>query len=73
MPLYVFALCFACAVLGAVVGVLLLFRLSKPRALLTVDIVFKRVPTCDACGKELGTKHFLEAKASDTFPITIAR
>lgn len=73
MSFQALALCFACGCLGAVVGVLLLFKLSKPRAQLTVDIVFKRQPVCDACGKDLGTKHFLEAKASDTFPITIQR
>ena len=73
MPFQVLALCFACGCLGAVLGVTLLFKLSKPRAQLTVDIVFKRTPACDECGKALGTKHFLEAKASDTFPVSITR
>ncbi len=75
MPLLVLALCFGSGCLGAVVGVLLLFKLSKPKAQLTVDLVFKHDPICRGCGKALGSKALLEplAEGSDTFDISITR
>ncbi len=73
MTLTLCALSFACGCLGAVVGVLLLFKLAKPRAQLTIDLVLKQKPLCDACGVQLGTRHCFESKASDTFPVTIKR
>lgn len=75
MTLLVLALCFGSGCLGAVVGVLLLFKLAKPRAMLTVDLVFKHDPVCRGCGKTLGTKTFFEemSRGKDSFPITLTR
>lgn len=67
------ALCFASGCLGAVAGVSLLFRLAKPRAIITLDFVLKRDPVCPECGKILGTRTFLEHKGTDTFPVSMRR
>lgn len=75
MTLLALGLCFGSGCLGAVVGVLLLFKLSKPRAQLTIDLVFKHDPVCRGCGKELGSKALLEplSKGTDSFSISITR
>lgn len=75
MTLFAIALCFVSGCLGAVVGVLLLFKLSAPKAQLTIDLVFKHDPICRKCGSALGTKAFFEplTAGKDSFPITIKR
>lgn len=75
MTLFALALCFVSGCLGAVVGVLLLFKLAKPRAKVTLGLVFKHDPICRKCGAALGSKSLLEplAEDTDTFDVTIAR
>ena len=77
MTLLLTTLCFASACLGAVVGVLLLFKLGRPRARVTLDMKFLHDPVCRGCGKALGSKALLEPlsmdTASDTFDISMRR
>jgi len=65
------ALCFASAVVGAVVGVQLLFWLSKPRAKITLDVKLKSDPVCPDCGRKYGPKDLLENVATDEFDVTM--
>lgn len=64
MSLAEIALCFACAVLGAVVGIQLFFWLGRVRV--NVDLTFRSQPMCPECGKALGTKHFMEETKAST-------
>ncbi len=65
------ALCFASAVLGAVVGVKLLFLLAKPHAKITLDLKLKTDPVCPDCGRTYGPRELLENVATDTFDVTM--
>ena len=63
--------CFASAIVGAVVGVQLLFLLAKPHARVTVDLKLKTDPICPDCGRSYGPRELLENTASDTFDVTM--
>lgn len=75
MTILLVALCFASACLGAVAGVLLLFKLAKPQAIVTLELNLRHDPVCRKCGEPLGTKTMFEtlSKGTDTFPVTLRR
>ena len=74
MTLTQLAFCFASAVVGAVVGVMLLFALAKPKAIVTLDLTLRGDPKCPGCGQALGAKQLLDGqKASDEFEVTMRR
>ncbi len=65
------AFCFAAAVVGAVVGVQLLFWLAKPHAKITLDLKLKTDPVCPDCGRTYGPRELLENTASDEFDVSM--
>lgn len=48
------------SLIGTFFGTKLVFWLSKPKAIVTVDLTFRSQPMCPECGVALGTKNFLK-------------